>query len=82
MACVVQCTIMKDSIDTTAFGWLWTGIPRHAHTRDTRLNLSQTQEKGKGRRRENAWSKEDLEAVRENVADDGHCKTRGIRKVH
>ena len=45
MACVVQCTIMKGSIDTTAFGWLWTGIPRHAHTRDTRLDLSQTQER-------------------------------------
>ena len=30
---------MKGSIDTTAFGWLWTGIPRHAHTRDTRLDL-------------------------------------------
>ena len=28
------------------------------------------------------WLKEDLEAVRENTADDGHCKTRGIRKVH
>ena len=28
------------------------------------------------------WLKEDLEAVRENIADDGHCKIRGIRKVH
>ena len=28
------------------------------------------------------WLKEDLEAVRQNIADDGHCKIRGIRKVH
>ena len=28
------------------------------------------------------WLKEDLEAVRENIADDGRCNTRGIRKVH
>ena len=28
------------------------------------------------------WLKEDLEAVRENIADGGHCKIRGIRKVH
>ena len=28
------------------------------------------------------WLKEDLEAVRENIADDGHCKIKGIRKVH
>ena len=26
--------------------------------------------------------KEDLEAARENIADDGHCKIRGIKKVH
>ena len=26
------------------------------------------------------WLKEDLEAVRENIADDGLCKIRGIRK--
>ena len=28
------------------------------------------------------WLKEDLEAVRENIAGDGHYKIRGIRKVH
>ena len=28
------------------------------------------------------WIKEDLEAVRENIADDGHCNIRGIGKVH
>ena len=28
------------------------------------------------------WLKEDLEAVRDNIVDDGHCKIRGIRKVH
>ena len=28
------------------------------------------------------WLKEDLEAVRENIADDGYCKIRGIRNVH
>ena len=28
------------------------------------------------------WLKENLQAVRENLADDGHCKIRGIRKVH
>ena len=28
------------------------------------------------------WLKEDLEAVREDIADDGHCKIRGITKVH
>ena len=87
MACVVQCTIMKGNIDTTAFGWLWPGIPSHDHTRHTGLDLPQVQEKGKGRRRENVWChfiwlKEDLEAVRENIADGGHCKIRGIRKVH
>ena len=28
------------------------------------------------------WLKEDLGAVRKNIADDGHCKMRGIRKAH
>ena len=28
------------------------------------------------------WLKEDLETVRENIADDPHCKIRGMRKVH
>ena len=29
------------------------------------------------------WLKEEyLEAVRANIADDGHCKIRGIRKLH
>ena len=46
----------KRSIDTTAFGWLWPGIASHAHTKHTRLDLPQKQQKEKGRRRENAWS--------------------------
>ena len=43
---------------------------------------------GKGKAKEKIfgchfiWLKEDLEAGRENIADDGHCNTRGIRKVH
>ena len=86
MACTVQCSIMKGSFDTTAFGWFWPAIPHHARTRHTRLDLPQTQ-KGMGRRRENAWLslvwlKDDLEAAGENIADDGHCKIRGIRKFH
>ena len=28
------------------------------------------------------WLKEDLEAVRANIPDDGHCRIRGIRKLH
>ena len=28
------------------------------------------------------WLKEGLEAVGENIVDDGHCKIRGIRNVH
>ena len=28
------------------------------------------------------WLKEDLEAVRANIADDGHCRIRGMRKLH
>ena len=28
------------------------------------------------------WLKEDLEVVRGNIADDGHCKIRVIRKIH
>ena len=28
------------------------------------------------------WLKKDLEAVKENIADDSHCKIRGIRKAH
>ena len=28
------------------------------------------------------WLKEGLEAVGENIVADGHCKIRGIRKVH
>ena len=64
---------------------MWPGIPSHDHTRHTGLDLPQVQEKGKGRRRENVWChfiwlKEDLEAVRENIADDGHYKIREIRK--
>ena len=87
MACTVQCSIMKGSFDTTAFGWFWPGIPRHARTRHTRLDLPWTQEKGMGRRRDDAWLslvwlKDDLEAVGENIADDGHCKIRGIRIFH
>ena len=78
---------MKGSFDTTAFGWFWPGIPCHAYTRHTRLDLPRTREKGMGRWRENAglslfWLKDDLEAVGENIADDGHCKIRGIRKFH
>ena len=42
-------------MDTTACGWRWPGILSNAHTRHTRLDLPQVQEKGKGRRRENAW---------------------------
>ena len=44
--------------------------------------------KGKGKALEKIFGchfirlKEDLEAGRENIADDGHCNTRGIRKVH
>ena len=86
MACVVQCTIIKGSIDTTTFGWLWPWIPSHAHTRHTRLDLPQTQEKGKGRWRENAWLSVHVvkrrSRDRENITDDGHCKIRGIRKVN
>ena len=86
MTCVVQCTVMKGSVDTTAFGWWWPGIPRNAHTRHARLDLPQVQEKGKGRRKENAWSSLHLDKRRsrdrENIADDGHCNIRGIGKVH
>ena len=28
------------------------------------------------------WLKKDLEAVKENIADDSHSKIRGIRKAH
>ena len=78
---------MKGSFDTTAFGWFWPGIPRHARPRHTRLDLPRTQGKGMGRRRDDAWLslvwlKDDLEAVGENIADDGHCKIRGIRIFH
>ena len=43
-----------------------------------------TEREGEGKMlgRHFIWLKEDLEAVRENIADDGHCKIRGIRKVH
>ena len=85
-----QCTLMKGSIDTIAFGWLWSRIPSHAHTRHTRLEMPQKQEKGKGRQRENAWSS--LHLVKRisrgslimvtNIADNGHRKTKGIRKVN
>ena len=51
-----QCTIMKGSIDTIAFGWLWSLIPSHAHTRHTRFEMPKKQENGKERQRENAWS--------------------------
>ena len=43
-------------MDTAAFGCLWPGIPSHAHTRHTKLDLPQTQENGKRRQRENTWS--------------------------
>ena len=41
-----------------------------------------TEREGEGKMlgRHFIWLKEDLEAVRENIADDGHCNT-GIRKV-
>ena len=38
--------------------------------------------KGKMLGRHFIWLIENLEAVREYIADDGHCKIRGIRKVH
>ena len=78
---------MKGSIDTTAFGWLWPGIPNHAHTRHTRLDLRHRRKKreregeGKMLGRHFIWLKEDLQVVRENISDDGHCKIIGIRKV-
>ena len=77
---------MKGSTDTAAFGWWWPGILSNAHTRHTRLDLPQVQEKGKWRRREMLgchfiWLKEGQGAVWKNTAD-GHCKMRGIRKVH
>ena len=77
---------MKGSLDTISFGWLWPSIPYHAHTR---LDLLQVQ--GKKREREGEgkmlgrhfiWLKEDLEAVRVNIADNGYCKIKGIRKLH
>ena len=43
-------------MDTAAFGCWWPGEPSHAHTRHTRLDLPQVQEKGKGRQRKNVWS--------------------------
>ena len=86
LACVVQCTTMKGSIDITAFGWLWPGISSHDHTRNTGLDLpdQKREREGEGKMfgRHFIWLKEDLEAVRENIADDGYCKIRGIRKVH
>ena len=36
-------------MDTAAFGWWWPGEPSHAHTRHSRLNLPQVQEKGKAK---------------------------------
>ena len=36
---------------TTAFGWWLPGIPNNAHTRHTRLDLPQVEEKGKRKRR-------------------------------
>ena len=86
MTCDGQWTIMKGSLDTISFGWLWPSIPNHAHTR---LDLLQVQ--GKKREREGEgkmlgrhfiWLKEDLEAVRVNIADNGYCKIKGIRKLH
>ena len=77
---------MKGSLDTISFGWLRPSIPSHAHTR---LDLLQVQ--GKKREREGEgkmlarhfiWLKEDLEAVRVNIADNGYCKIKGIRKLH
>ena len=68
---------MNGSIDTATFGWLWPVIPSHAHTR----HIYQTGLATDASRRL-TWLKEDLEAVRGNTADDGHCKIRGIRKVH
>ena len=65
-------------MDTTAFDWLWPGIPSHA----TDATKGKGKAKGKIFGRHFIWLKEDLEAVRENIADDGHCKIRGIRKVH
>ena len=72
---------MKSSIDTTAFGCLWPGIPSQGYTRHTRLDLPQMQER-KMLGCHFILLKEDLEAVQENITDDGHCKTKGIRKAH
>ena len=68
---------MNGSIDTATFGWLWPVIPSHAHAR----HIYQTGLATDASRRL-TWLKEDLEAVRGNTVDDGHCKIRGIRKVH
>ena len=47
-----------------------------------RNNKRKREGEGKMLGRHFIWLKEGLEAVRENIADDGHCKLRGIRKVH
>ena len=70
MTCDGQWTIMKGSLDTISFGWLWPSIPNHAHTR---LDLLQVQ--GKKREREG-------EGKTLGRHCDGHCEIQGIRKFH
>ena len=46
-------------------------------------NFTIVEGKGKMLSHHFIWFKEeDLEAVRANIACDGHCKIRGIRKLH
>ena len=56
---------------------------------DTRLDLLQMQQKkmerkdkGKMLSHHFIWLKEDLQAIRVTIADDGHYKIRQIRKLH
>ena len=87
MACVVQCTIKKGSIDTTALA----GCGQEYRTMPIldipdwtchRCHKIEREDEGKMLGPHFFWLKEDLEAVRKNSADGGHCKMRGIRKVH
>ena len=45
-------------------------------------NFTTIEGEGKMLSRHFIWLKEDLEAVRTNIPDDGHCRIKGIRKLH
>ena len=84
MACVVQCTTVKGSIDTIYLAGCGEEYPAMPILDIPDWTCKKREREGEGKMFDChfIWLKEDLEPVRENIANDSHFKIRRIRKVH